>query len=181
MGDNKPIDLGDEPIKLKIPPKACELCGKPFIPTGTNAKFCPRCRELSQGKRERSLFSKHATMAFGHGPWSKDFEDVTESKSPTEYVASLAQAARFLFEIEQAYGFDPVVVRTSYEQVSEYGKRIVVPYVQLSAEQFYKVFGDVNYEYSYINDSLFIHKWFGGVMFEAMIPNYRKVSDLWTE
>lgn len=186
--DKAPIVFSDEaPIKLKIPPKACELCGKPFIPTGGNAKFCPRCRELSQAKRERSLFSKHATMAFGHGPWSKDYEEITETKPSAEYVASLAQAARFVFDIDKTYGFGVTVVRPSYTQVEEYGNYKMVPYVQLGARQFFEVFGDTEYEYSHALKPHSVRKWVGGVLFEAIISTYGnvyangKVDDLWTE
>ena len=71
MTEKKPaLLLGDEAVELKIKPKACGLCGKPYIPPGPGAKFCPACRKMPKPKRDRSLFAKHAELAFGPGPWA---------------------------------------------------------------------------------------------------------------
>ena len=44
MTEKKPaLLLGDEAVELKIKPKACVLCGKPYIPTGPTQRFCPAC------------------------------------------------------------------------------------------------------------------------------------------
>ena len=33
----------DGPVKLKLKPRECEICGGKYIPTGTKQRFCPAC------------------------------------------------------------------------------------------------------------------------------------------
>lgn len=169
--EKRPVTFADEgPIKLKIPPKACELCGRPYIPTGGNAKYCPRCRELSKEKRNRSLFSKHATQAFGWGPWSEDYETVTGIVSLEGFASSMAQVAKFVFNLEEEYGVNVVSVRTSNEYRTEYDRLEAVPFVQVRKRDFYKMFGDKEYEYYHgPNDYISVRRWVGNVLFEAVI------------
>ena len=172
--DKPPVVFPDEaPIKLKVPPKACELCGKPFIPTGGNAKYCPRCREMSTAKRSRSLFSKHATMAFGHGPWSEDYEQVTGEPPIANVVADMAQVATLLYEIEknylEEYDIDVRAIRTSFEYRTEYGKWELVPFVQVKATSFFKMFGDKPFEFHHGENFMSVRRWEGRVLFEAVI------------
>lgn len=172
--DKAPIVFSDEaPTKLKVPPKACELCGKPFIPTGGNAKFCPRCRELSKAKRNRSLFSKHATMAFGYGPWSEDYEEVTGEKPIANLIADMAQVATMLYEIEKTYsedyGIEVRAIRCSYEYRKSYDELELVPFVQISAKDFFEMFGDKDFEYLHARKVMSVRRWVGKVLFEAVI------------
>ena len=172
--DKPPVVFPDEaPIKLKVPPKACELCGKPFIPTGGNAKYCPRCREMSTAKRNRSLFSKHATMAFGHGPWSEDYEQVTGEPPIATIVADMAQVATLLYEIERnyanEYGIEVRAIRCSHEYRTTYDELELVPFVQIGAKEFFEMFGDKNFEYRHSEKVMTVRRWVGKVLFEAVI------------
>lgn len=53
--------LVDEPVKLKIPPKECVLCGGKYIPTNNRQKYCPACRELKQ--QEHDKIDRHKRLA----------------------------------------------------------------------------------------------------------------------
>ena len=170
LDDKRPIVFPDEePIKLKIPPKACELCGKPFIPTSGNAKYCPRCRKLSKEKRNRSLFSKHATMAFGYGPWSEDYEQTVNTDPEARFVEDLAQVAVLIHEIEQACGMRVAAIHTSYQHRTNADTYEQVPFVQVPARTFYKVFGEKPFEYYRNGDFMSVRRWEGRILFEAVI------------
>lgn len=49
----------DPPVTLKVAPRNCKECGRPFVPvskTGTGATHCPDCRKKITAKaREKSL------------------------------------------------------------------------------------------------------------------------------
>lgn len=168
--EKRPIVFPDEePIKLKIPPKSCELCGKPFIPTGGNAKYCPRCRELSKAKRNRSLFSKHATMAFGYGPWSEDYEETVNQNKEARFVEDAAQVAVLIREIEEAYGMRVASICSIYEHRTSADTYERVPFVQLPRDTFYKVFSDKPFEYYRYGNFMSVRRWEGKVLFEAVI------------
>ena len=51
----------DGPVKLKIPPKECVLCGGKYIPTNNRQKYCPACRELKQ--QEHDKIDRHKRLA----------------------------------------------------------------------------------------------------------------------
>ena len=57
----------DPPVTLKVPPRNCKECGRPFIPvskTGTGATHCPDCRKKNMAKaREKSLEVRAANKA----------------------------------------------------------------------------------------------------------------------
>lgn len=57
----------DPPVTLKVPPRNCKECGRPFIPvskTGTGATHCPDCRKKNTAKaREKSLEVRAANKA----------------------------------------------------------------------------------------------------------------------
>lgn len=57
----------DPPVTLKVPPRNCKECGRPFIPvskTGTGATHCPDCRKKITAKaREKSLEVRAANKA----------------------------------------------------------------------------------------------------------------------
>lgn len=172
--EKRPVVFSDEgPTKLKVPPKACELCGKPFIPSGGNSKYCPRCRELSTKKRNKSLFSKHATMAFGYGPWSEDYEAVKDELPIANLIADMAQVANLLYEIEKTYaegfGIEVITIRCSYEFRTNYDELELVPFVQVKAEDFFKMFEHKNFEYRHGKTLTTVRRWEGRTLFEAVI------------
>jgi len=144
MGNNKTRNpksptIKDPPIELKIKPKACALCGKPYIPTGPRAKFCPKCRELPKGKRDASLFAKHAEAAFGKGPWAT----YTPKPDPVpEYFGLAMDAARAIAHDIRTNGLHVVAVQGWYEQ-----GRGFLPMVHVTPEMFYELFDLREYEY----------------------------------
>lgn len=57
----------DPPVKLKVQPKTCKECGRPFVPVsnkGYGATHCPDCRKKITAKaREKSLEVRAANKA----------------------------------------------------------------------------------------------------------------------
>lgn len=57
----------DPPVTLKVAPRNCKECGRPFVPvskTGTGATHCPDCRKKITAKaREKSLEARAANKA----------------------------------------------------------------------------------------------------------------------
>lgn len=57
----------DPPVTLKVAPRNCKECGRPFVPvskTGTGATHCPDCRKKNTTKaREKSLEVRAANKA----------------------------------------------------------------------------------------------------------------------
>ena len=57
----------DPPVTLKVAPRNCKECGRPFVPvskTGTGATHCPDCRKKITAKaREKSLEVRAANKA----------------------------------------------------------------------------------------------------------------------
>lgn len=57
----------DPPVTLKVAPRDCKECGRPFVPvnkTGTGATHCPDCRKKITAKaREKSLEVRAANKA----------------------------------------------------------------------------------------------------------------------
>lgn len=139
MTEKKPASLiGDEAVELKIKPKACVLCGKPYIPTGPGAKFCPACRKMPRGKRNASLFAKHAELAFGPGPWA------TYKPEPVKIPDSLQMAldtARMLAHEVETQGLHICRIGTNYKDHHFRGEINVTP------ETFYKIFDEIPFEY----------------------------------
>lgn len=140
MTEKKPaLLLGDEAVELKIKPKACVLCGKPYIPTGPGAKFCPACRKMPKPKRDRSLFAKHAELAFGPGPWATYKPEPAEV--PEAFQMALDTARTIAHEVETK-GLHIVQVGWTLDKGSEFiGLVVVVP------ETFYKIFDERPFEY----------------------------------
>lgn len=59
------------PVKLKIKPKECNICGKKYVPTSRNQKYCPDCRSsITHKKLTEERMRKAKEHAFGQGPWS---------------------------------------------------------------------------------------------------------------
>lgn len=56
----------DSPVKLKIQPKECVLCGGKYIPTNNRQKYCPACRELK--KEEHDKIDRHKRLAKAREP-----------------------------------------------------------------------------------------------------------------
>lgn len=144
MGNNKTRNpksptIKDPPIELKIKPKACALCGKPYIPTGPRAKFCPKCRELPKGKRDASLFAKHAEAAFGKGPWATY---MPEPDPVPEYFGLAMDAARAIAHDTRRNGVHVFTAQSWYEQ-----GRGFLPMVNVTPETFYTLFDLREYEY----------------------------------
>lgn len=57
----------DPPVTLKVAPRNCKECGRPFVPvskTGTGATHCPDCRKkITEKAREKSLEVRAANKA----------------------------------------------------------------------------------------------------------------------
>lgn len=57
----------DPPVTLKVAPRNCKECGRPFVPvskTGTGATHCPDCRKkITVKAREKSLEVRAANKA----------------------------------------------------------------------------------------------------------------------
>lgn len=53
-----PMLAEDGPVKLKVAPRVCEICGNKYIPTSNNQKFCPACRD---GKKHNPAYTKACT------------------------------------------------------------------------------------------------------------------------
>lgn len=140
MTEKKPaLLLGDEVVELKIKPKACVLCGKPYIPTGPGAKFCPACRKMPRGKRNASLFAKHAELAFGPEPWATYKPEPAEV--PEAFQMVLDTARMIAHEVETK-GLHIVQVGWTIDKDSKFiGLVVVVP------ETFYKIFDERPFEY----------------------------------
>lgn len=56
----------DSPVKLKIQPKECVLCGGKYIPTNNRQKYCQACRELK--KEEHDKIDRHKRLAKAREP-----------------------------------------------------------------------------------------------------------------
>lgn len=56
----------DSPVKLKIQPKECVLCGGKYIPTNNRQKYCPACRELK--KEEHDKIDRHKRLVKAREP-----------------------------------------------------------------------------------------------------------------
>lgn len=56
----------DGPVKLKVPPKECVLCGGKYIPTNNRQKYCPDCRELKQ--QEHDKIDRHKRLVKAREP-----------------------------------------------------------------------------------------------------------------
>lgn len=141
MGDNIIDLLIDRPVNLKIKPKACVLCGRPYIPTGPAAKFCPACKRMKKAKRDASLFAKHAEAAFGPGPWA------TYSPEPEEvpeFFELCMDAARAIANDIKNNGLRIAAVQGWYESDKGF-----VPMVNVVPETFYKLFDLREYEYQH--------------------------------
>lgn len=55
----------DPPVVLKVPPKACKECGKPFVPvskTGMGASHCPDCRRKHTEKARATRVANKAAQ-----------------------------------------------------------------------------------------------------------------------
>ena len=61
----------DGPVKLKIPPKECVLCGGKFIPTNNRQKYCPDCRELKQ--QEHDKIDRHKRLVKAREPGEANY------------------------------------------------------------------------------------------------------------
>ena len=71
------------PVKLKIKPKECNICGKKYVPTSRNQKYCPDCRSsMTHKKLTEERMRKAKEHAFGQGPWSA--KETPESKMQRE-------------------------------------------------------------------------------------------------
>lgn len=139
MTEKKPaLLLGDEAVELKIKPKACVLCGKPYIPTGPGAKFCPACRKMPKPKRDRSLFAKHAELAFGPGPWATYKPEPVQI--PDAFQMALDTARMLAHEVE-TNGLHICLVGTHYKDRHFRGVINVTP------QTFYKIFDEIPFEY----------------------------------
>lgn len=141
MTEKKPaLLLGDEAVELKIKPKACVLCGKPYIPTGPGAKFCPACRKMPKPKRDRSLFAKHAELAFGPGPWA------TYKPEPVQIPDAFQMAidtARMIAHEVKTDSLNICSVSWAFKGGDFRGQVLVVP------ETFYKIFDELPFEYEH--------------------------------
>lgn len=155
MAEKKPaLLLGDEAVELKIKPKACVLCGKPYIPTGPGAKFCPACRKMSKPKRDRSLFAKHAELAFGPGPWA------TYKPEPVKIPDAFQMAidtARLLAHEVKTDSLNICSVSWTFKGGDFRGQVLVVP------ETFYKIFNDLSFEYEHDEGRILAHGRIDGV------------------
>ena len=141
MAEKKPaLLIGDEAVELKIKPKACVLCGKPYIPTGPGAKFCPACRKMPKPKRDRSLFAKHAKLAFGPGPWATYKPEPV--KIPDAFQMALDTARLLAHEVETD-SLNICSVSWTYKGGHFLGQVLVVP------ETFYKIFDELPFEYEH--------------------------------
>lgn len=156
MTEKKPaLLLGDEAVELKIKPKACVLCGKPYIPTGPGAKFCPACRKMPKPKRDRSLFAKHAELAFGPGPWATYKPEPV--KIPDAFQMALDTARTIAHEVETK-GLHIVQVGWTLDKGSEFiGLVVVVP------ETFYKIFDERPFEYVHDDKKILLRGRIDGV------------------
>ena len=158
MTEKKPaLLLGDEAVELKIKPKACVLCGKPYIPTGPGAKFCPACRKMPRGKRNASLFAKHAELAFGKGPWAT----YTPEPDPVpDYFELAMDAARAIAHDVEENGLHIASVQPWYELT----ENRFVPMVNVTTQMFYKLFDLREYEYRHeTSDRVRLVGWIDGV------------------
>lgn len=73
----------ERPVKLKIKPKECDICGRMYVPTSRNQKYCPECRSsLTHKKLTEERLRKAKERAFGEGPWSE--KETPESKMQRE-------------------------------------------------------------------------------------------------
>ena len=141
MTEKKPaLLIGDEAVELKIKPKACVLCGKPYIPTGPGAKFCPACRKMPKPKRDRSLFAKHAELAFGPGPWATYKPEPV--KIPDSFQMALDTARLLAHEVE-VDSLNICSVSWTYKGGHFLGQVLVTP------GTFYKIFDDLPFEYEH--------------------------------
>lgn len=148
--------LSEKPVKLPIKPKPCKHCGRPFVPVTPNNVFCPKCKELSQGKRDRSLFAKHAEEIFGPGPWSKDRINADPQAAPLpEWVRRAMIIARTDCELGSIDGY--VTVNTYLT-----GDHKFVPGVQVTPQAFLELFEARAYTatddrlYGFIDDVYFV-------------------------
>ena len=142
MTEKKPaLLIGDEAVELKIKPKACVLCGKPYIPTGPGAKFCPACRKMPRGKRNASLFAKHAELAFGPGPWATYKPEPV--KIPDAFQMAIDTARMIAHEVKTD-SLNICSVSWTFKSGCDFlGQVLVVP------ETFYKIFDELPFEYEH--------------------------------
>lgn len=82
----------DQPVKLKVQPKTCKECGRPFVPVsnkGYGATHCPDCRKKITAKaREKSLEVRAANKAAAE-PAPAQPEPVTAAEPQPVLVTTL--------------------------------------------------------------------------------------------
>lgn len=82
----------DPPVTLKVAPRNCKECGRPFVPvskTGTGATHCPDCRKKITAKaREKSLEVRAANKAAAE-PAPAQPEPVTAAEPQPVLVTTL--------------------------------------------------------------------------------------------
>lgn len=80
--ENLIVDAG--PIKLKIKPKKCEVCGGKFVPNGGNHRYCPTCKKLTPEEREEKRKMKKEEKDLAEVKVYKDEKLIKKKPAPVE-------------------------------------------------------------------------------------------------